>query len=59
MRVQKQPGANAKESFDNHTLQLMRTTASESALKKPLSGIRILEKLRWIHKQAAPETGWL
>ena len=46
-RIRKQPGASARESLDDQLLHLAQTTNSESSIKKLLSGIRLLEKLRW------------
>ena len=46
--IRKQPGAGARESLDDHTLHLVQTTSSDSSIKKLISGVRILEKLRWV-----------
>ena len=46
-RIRKQPGASARQSLDDQLLHLAQTTNSESSIKKLLSGIRLLEKLRW------------
>ena len=40
--------ASARTSLDDQVLHLVQTTQSESSLKKLLSGLRLLEKLRWI-----------
>ena len=47
-RIRRQPGASARESVDDQLLHLAQTTNSESSIKKLLSGVRLLEKLRWV-----------
>ena len=47
-RIRKQPGASAWESIDDQILFLVQHHQTDSALKKLLSGIMVLEKLRWI-----------
>ena len=48
VRVQKQPGASARESVDDQLRRLAKTTSSEASIKKLLIGIRLLEKLQWV-----------
>ena len=57
-RIRQQPGASARTSLDNQVLHLAQTTQSESSLKKLLSGLRLLEKLRWI-PQTVSAGDWL
>ena len=47
-RVRQQPGASAQTSLDDEVIHLVQTTQTESSLKKLLSGMRLLEKLRCI-----------
>ena len=57
-RIRQQPGASARTSLDDQVLHLVQTTQSESSLKKLLSGLRLLEKLRWI-PQTVSAGDWL
>ena len=47
-RIRQQPGASARTSLDDQVLHFVQTTQSRSSLKNLLSGLRLLEKLRWI-----------
>ena len=56
-RIRKQPGASTRESLDDHILHLVQTTSSESSIKRLISDVKILEKLR-CNQRSAQETGW-
>ena len=46
--IRRQLGASARESLDDQLLHLAQSTNNESSIKKPLGGVRLLEKLRWV-----------
>ena len=52
--LRQQPGATAREFFQDHLLGIIRTTESNSGVKRVLSAVRVLEKLNWVSPVACP-----
>ena len=45
-RIRRQPGASTRESLHDQTVHLVQSTSSDASIKKLISGVCILEKLR-------------